>query len=68
MPIFAAKKRRKGLDMIYLAMIFAGCIIGLFVGLMNPDKSGTKKSHRRKKKNFFVRLGEDSERELGYPI
>ena len=44
--------------MVYLAMILAGCVIGLVVGLMNPESEKPKRPYKRKKKNFFVRLGE----------
>ena len=54
--IFAVKKRRKGLDMTTLLMILGAMAIGLGVGLMDPGKP--KNTYRRKKKNFFVRLGE----------
>ena len=41
--------------MMYLGIILTGCVIGLVVGLMSPE---SEKPYKRKKKNFFVRLGE----------
>jgi len=51
--IFAAKKRRKELDMMYLGIILIGCVIGLVVGLMDPTPPKKpwkpKRKERRKK-------------------
>ena len=33
-------------------MILGGCIIGLVVGLMNPESGKTKKSYKPKKKRL----------------
>ena len=52
--------------MTTLLTIIAALAIGLGVGLMSKEEP--KKSYKRKKKNFFVRLGEDSKREWGYPV
>lgn len=56
--IFAVKKRRKELDMTTLLMILGACMIGLGMGLMNPESEKPKKPWKPKKKNFFVRWGE----------
>jgi len=56
LPKFAAEKKRKGQDMVYFGIIITGCIIGLGLGLMS--KQEPEKPYKRKKKNFFIRLGE----------
>jgi len=56
LPIFAAEKKRKGLSMTTLLSIIGGIAIGLGLGLMS--KQEPEKPYKRKKKNFFIRLGE----------
>ena len=48
-------------------MIFGGCLIGLFVGLMDPGKP-TSRTRKPKKKNFFVRMGEGDVTYPGYTV
>lgn len=52
--------------MTTLLSIIGGIAIGLGLGLMS--KQEPEKKPWKRKKNFFVRMGEDLERGWGYPI
>jgi len=52
--------------MVYFGIIITGCIIGLVVGLMSDEKP--KKKPWKRKKNFFVRMGEGDVTYPGYTV
>ena len=45
------KKKKKGVDMKTLLLIFGGCLIGLVVGLMDPGKPKPKKKKKSRKRS-----------------
>ena len=55
LPIFAANKKRKGLDMLELMMILGATAIGLGVGLMSKQEPEKKSYTRKKKKKWTPR-------------